>query len=89
MAEFIQKPNTGSIFINRDKKAENHPDMRGLVHVDRNLLIDLLSKHKEGMIKLQLAGWKRNTKNGEDYLSLGVSEPYEKPASAGNPWDQQ
>jgi uncharacterized protein (DUF736 family) len=53
------------------------------------LLIDLLTKNKEGMIKLQLAGWKRNTKSGEDYLSLGVSEPYEKPASAGNPWDQQ
>ena len=89
MAEFINKPNTGSVFINRDKKAENHPDMKGSIHVDRNLLIDLLTKNKEGMNKLQLAGWKRNTKSGEDYLSLGVSEPYEKPASAGNPWDQQ
>lgn len=89
MAEFINKPNTGSVFINRDKKAENHPDMRGSIHVDRNLLIDLLTKNKEGMIKLQLAGWKRNTKSGEDYLSLGVSEPYEKPAvAAGNPWDK-
>ena len=89
MAEFINKPNTGSVFINRDKKAENHPDMKGLIHVDRNLLIDLLTKNKEGMIKLQLAGWKRNTKSGEDYLSLGVSEPYEKPAvAAGNPWDK-
>jgi len=88
MAEFIQKPNTGSVFINRDKKAENHPDMRGLIHVDRNLLIDLLSKHKDGDIKLQLSCWKRNTKAGDDYLSLGVSEPYERPASAGNPWDK-
>jgi len=89
MAEFINKPNTGSVFINRDKKAENHPDMKGSIHVDRNLLIDLLTKNKEGMIKLQLAGWKRNTKSGEDYLSLGVSEPYEKPAvAAGNPWDK-
>lgn len=89
MAEYIQKPNTGSVFINRDKKAENHPDMRGLIHVDRNLLIDLLSKHKEGDIKLSLACWKRNTKAGDDFLSIGVSEPYEKPAAAGNPWDQK
>ena len=89
MAEFIQKPNTGSVFINRDKKAENHPDMRGLIHIDRNLLIDLLTKNKEGNIKLSLACWKINTKNGEDFLSLGVSEPYEKPATAvGNPWDK-
>ena len=88
MAEFINKPNTGSVFINRDKKAENHPDMRGLIHVDRNLLIDLLTKNKEGNIKLSLACWKKNTKNGEDYLSVGISEPYEKPAVAGNPWDK-
>ena len=89
MAEYIQKPNTGSVFINRDKKAENHPDMRGLINVDRNLLIDLLSKHKDGDIKLSLACWKRNTKTGDDFLSIGVSEPYEKPAQAGNPWDQR
>ena len=89
MAEFINKPNTGSVFINRDKKAENHPDMRGLIHVDRNLLIDLLTKNKEGNIKLSLACWKKNTKNGEDFLSVGISEPYEKPAAAGNPWEQQ
>jgi uncharacterized protein (DUF736 family) len=88
MAEFINKPNTGSVFINRDKKAENHPDMRGLIHVDRNLLIDLLTKNKEGNIKLSLACWKKNTKNGEDFLSVGISEPYEKPAAAGNPWDK-
>ena len=88
MAEFIQKPNTGSVFVNRDKKAENHPDMRRLIHVDRNLLIDLLTKNKEGNIKLSLACWKRNTKNGEDFLSLGASEPYEKPATSGNPWDK-
>jgi hypothetical protein len=62
--------------------------MRGLIHVDRNLLIDLLTKNKEGNIKLSLACWKKNTKNGEDFLSVGISEPYEKPAAAGNPWDK-
>jgi len=30
----------------------------------------------------------KNTKNGEDFLSVGISEPYEKPAAAGNPWDK-
>jgi hypothetical protein len=88
---FEQKPNRGAIFINKNKKSDNQPDMRGDVHVDRNLLIDLLTKHKDKpLIGLSISCWKQVGKtSGEQYLSAAVSEPYEKPATEAdkNPWE--
>jgi hypothetical protein len=44
MAE--QRPNSGTLGKNRYKDNEKKPDLTGSVHVDRNLLIDLLSKKR-------------------------------------------
>ena len=89
MAQYEARPNTGILFPNETKKAENHPDFRGSVDVDRNLLIDLLKKHQSGPIKVALAGWKKTSQGGNDFVSLSASEPYEKPATAPtkNPWE--
>jgi len=84
------RPNTGVLFTNETKKAENHPDMRGSIDIDRNLLIDQLKKHNDGPIKIAIAGWKKESQNGLKFLSLSASEPYEKPAGqapAKNPWE--
>lgn len=89
---FEQKPNRGAVFINKNKKSENEPDMRGNVHVDRNLLIDLLTKHKDQpLIQISLSVWKQVSKtSGDPYLSIATSEPFEKASSAPagkNPWE--
>ena len=85
------RPNTGVLFNNETKKSENHPDMRGSVDIDRNLLIDQLKKHQDGPIKIAIAAWKKESKNGLSFLSISASEPYEKPAGASapakNPWE--
>ena len=46
MAEL--RPNSGTLGKNRYKESgDNKPDLVGNVHVDRNLLIDLLTKQKD------------------------------------------
>ena len=56
------KENTGAIFKNNYKKADNHPDYKGKMNVD--------GKDKE------VALWVRESKEGLKYFSVAVSEPY-------------
>jgi hypothetical protein len=89
MAE--QRPNSGTLGKNRYKEKENQPDLTGNIHVDRNMLIDLLSKYKDSpLINLRVSAWnKQNNSTGEGFLGLAVSEPMPPKQEAGkNPWEQ-
>lgn len=57
------KENTGAIFKN-DKKAENHPDWKGKINVNGK--------------EMDIALWNRTSKNGVNYVSAKLSEPYNK-----------
>lgn len=72
------KPNSGTLWPNDRKKQDNHPDVKGDINLDRDLLKALMMKHPEGLIKLSVAGWKKDI-NGKKVLSISASEPYEKP----------
>ena len=88
MAE--QRPNSGTLGKNRYKDNEKKPDLTGSVHVDRNLLIDLLSKNKDSaLISLRISAWNKQTNStGEGFLGLAVSEPLPPKQEAGkNPWE--
>ena len=63
MSEFKLKENTGFIFKNEHKKADNHPDYKGNINVD--------GKEKE------IALWVKE-KNGKKYFSASISNPYIK-----------
>jgi uncharacterized protein (DUF736 family) len=84
---FEQKPNSGAMFPNKDKKTENHPDMRGDIHLDKTFLISLMDKSKNSLVKIAVSGWKKESSKGLKYLSLAASEPYDKPQADGNPWE--
>jgi len=90
MAE--QRPNSGTLGKNRYKEGkENRPDLIGNIHVDRNMLIDLLSKYKDSpLINLRVSAWnKQNNSTGEGFLGLAVSEPMPPKQEAGkNTWEQ-
>jgi hypothetical protein len=73
------KANSGTLWPNDRKKSDNHPDVRGDIHLDRDLLKALMMKHPEGLVKVAIAGWKKEF-NGKKVLSISASEPYEKPA---------
>ena len=89
MAEL--RPNSGTLGKNRYKEGkENRPDLTGNIHVDRNMLIDLLTKQKDNpLIQLRLSAWnKQNNTTGEGFLGVAVSEPLPpKQDAKKNPWE--
>jgi uncharacterized protein (DUF736 family) len=72
---FVPKPNTGSLWHNDKKSSDNHPDMRGEIVVDKQLLMDQINKG-ENPVKLSISAWNRTSLAGRDYMSLSVSEPF-------------
>ena len=58
---FEMKEGQGSLFKAKEKKNEKSPDYTGKVMVNGKIL--------------QIAGWKKTTKDGEGWLSLSISEP--------------
>jgi uncharacterized protein (DUF736 family) len=56
--------NSGSLFRENEKKSEKSPDYSGKIKINGK--------------ELRLAGWIKQTKSGDTYLSLSVSEPRSK-----------
>jgi uncharacterized protein (DUF736 family) len=55
---YDQKDNTGSLFVNVEKRSENFPDYSGSVRI-------------EGA-DWWISGWKKQSKDGKTFLSLSV-----------------
>jgi uncharacterized protein (DUF736 family) len=58
------KLNTGAIFKNENKKAENHPDYKGKVNVNGK--------------EMEVALWLKTSAKGLKFFSASFSEPYIK-----------
>ena len=56
--------NTGAIFKNENKKAENHPDYKGKVNVNGK--------------EMEVALWLKTSAKGLKFFSASFSEPYIK-----------
>ena len=72
------KPNSGTLWTNEYKKQDNHPDWKGDVHIDPDLLNSLMIKNPNGLVKIAISGWNK-TINGKNVVSLAAAEPYVKP----------
>ena len=66
--------NTFVLFEN-DKQNEKQPDYKG-------------SLTDENGKKWDIAVWNKTSRNGKDFLSGKISEPYVKPESDGKVWEQ-
>lgn len=75
---YEQKPNQGNLWLNKYKKADSHPALRGSVFVDKVLLEDLIHKTNGSLVEIALAGWNKKTNAGDPFISLQASEPYKK-----------
>jgi hypothetical protein len=82
---FVPKPNTGTLWPNDKKKTDSHPDVRGDLNLDRSFLKDMLAKTDDDLIKISVAGWKKEI-NGKKTLSISASEPYVKPVDNDLPY---
>ena len=67
------QPGFGGLFRNTYKEKENHPDYKGSIALDDDL-ID--AAEADGM--LELSAWKKEDKNGNVFLSISVKEKYKK-----------
>lgn len=81
---FEQKPNSGALFTNRDKRSQNHPDFRGDLHLDKTFLIQQMDKSNGPLVKIAVSAWNKTAASGTEYMSLAASEPYVKPAQAAD-----
>jgi hypothetical protein len=57
---FEQKDMSGAIFPNTRKEKPNHPDYRGDMTISGR--------------KYKISGWRKETKNGDPFLSLAIQE---------------
>ena len=72
------KPNTGSLFANKEKTKPMSPDYQG------NILIDVSKLEVvNGVATVKLSGWKKTSASGLVYLSLAVDTF--KPKTAAKP----
>jgi hypothetical protein len=70
------KLNQGLLFKNKFKKAENQPDLKGDVYLDRSLVEQLLKDSKDNFIKVSLGAYIKKAKDESQYLSIYISKPY-------------
>jgi hypothetical protein len=81
MAGYVPKPNSGTLWPNEYKKSENHPDVRGDLFLDLNLLKTEWAKADNNMLKITISGWSKEIA-GKQVLSISAAAPYVKPAEA-------
>jgi hypothetical protein len=68
MAEYVTKPNNGSLFATKVKNTPKSPDYFG------DIVIDLKTvKAVDGLVTIKLSGWKKESSTGNKYLSLSVN----------------
>ena len=83
-------PNSGALFPNNRATNPKAPAWQGDIEFDADLLRSLVATAKAGKpIKVRLAGWVRQTKNGDDFISLNGSIPQERQAEAPRPQPRQ
>jgi len=73
--------NTGGLFVSTIKKTEKSPDYFGTIKVDRNYLKFLMEQHDQDGIEIKIGGWKRESKNGNRFISLAVDTYVKKEES--------
>ncbi len=85
LGPFVPQANSGSIFVAKDKRTPNHPDVYGDIFLSRDLLKRVASQEGD-LVKISLSGWRKESKiTGTKYLSLLLKEPYTATESKPSP----
>ena len=76
----------GALFKNAKKTSQNAPDYTGSMTLDADLIVYIMDKFNAGeeMVDLDLAGWKKKSGKGIDFLSLSVKPKRQMEARNGN-----
>lgn len=68
---YEMREGSGSLFINEKKTSDKQPDYNGNVLINGK--------------KMQIAGWKKQSKSGSTFLSIQISEPREASTTSAKP----
>jgi hypothetical protein len=87
VSDFEHRPDSGRLLATQSKKHEKAPDYWGEIAINLSDLTKI--EVVNGLHVIKLSGWKRKTKMGTTYLSLGVDRYVPKasgqsPAPKGN-----
>jgi hypothetical protein len=69
--EYKPKADSGNLHATKSKKSEKSPDYFGEIAINMNDKTNIVTK--DGLTIIKLSGWKRQSKAGKTYLSIGVS----------------
>jgi len=80
------KPNTGSLWPNKDRSNPTSPNARGSIFIDRDLLKELMQNSDSQLIEMEVSAWtavweKENVK----YQNLVVKKPFKAKPKAQQP----
>jgi hypothetical protein len=80
------KPNTGSLWPNKDRSSASSPNARGSIFIDRDLLKELMQNSDSQLIEMEVSAWtavweKENVK----YQNLVVRKPFKAKPKAQQP----
>ena len=81
---FEPKANTGVLWPNEKRSSDSHPNMRGDIYLDLNLLKAEWAKAQNGLLKITIAGWNKELA-GKSVISMAASAPYVKPVESAPP----
>ena len=86
----MEYPNSGSLVPSTIRKSEKSPDFFGSIKIDPAYLRDLIAK-SDGLVEIKLSGWKRQSKAGNNFLSIAVDTFVKKDAAPAkreekDPW---
>ena len=81
---FEPKANSGVLWPNEKRSSDSHPNMRGDIYLDLNLLKAEWGKAQNGLLKITIAGWNKELA-GKSVISMSASAPYVKPAESTPP----
>lgn len=76
----MEYPNSGSLVPSTIRKSDKSPDFFGSIKIDPAYLRDLLQK-SDGLVEIKLSGWKRQSKAGNNFLSIAVDTFVKKDAA--------
>lgn len=72
-------PPGGVLFLQNNKRSPKAPDYSGNLELSKEVFKYLLDEAKAGRpIKMDLAGWAKQTKAGRMFLSIVANKPYVK-----------
>lgn len=83
-------PPSGALFTNEKKSKNTQPDYTGNLELSDDVVNDLVDQMQRGIAKpkIDLAGWKRVSKNGRTFLSVIGNVPYERKQNGAAPTSQ-